>query len=167
MGEDYTVLPLRQGTASLLPEERLALGSEGRGRCLIREVLLKVDSEALVFARSVTSRRATQGPWKAVLKLGRRPLADLLFTKLAAVHRSELASLRVSPGSPLHRLIVRHLEAVGEQPTPPVARIGTCWARCSLFWRRGSTLRVLEVFLPALEQRICPARQHKRILRRR
>ena len=116
-----------------------------RTRCWGREVLLRVDGVALVWARSVAARPALNGPWRALRGLGSRPLADLLFRD-PRVQRTPLRRERLAPHGPLAcRLARQWRQANGVAPPH-----GMVCARSSVFHRRGAPLRVMDVFAPAL-----------------
>jgi chorismate--pyruvate lyase len=127
---------LSQGTQRLTPSERRALGlASGH----VREVLLWVDDQAAVWARSATSPRALRGPWKALKGLGTRPLAELLFNH----HRVQRGPLQRHPwrkGGPEHSRANRHWPP--NQPSAPL------WARASVFQHHAQRLRVMEAFSP-------------------
>lgn len=123
----------RQGSQRLWPEERRDLGCRSGH---VREVLLLLDGEPVVWARSATSHRALHGPWKALTGLGTRPLAELLFQ-----HRHVCREpLRIQP-------LARHGCAAArlrQAALPADPR----WARSSVFWQQGQPLRVMESFAP-------------------
>lgn len=119
-----TVQVIRQGTCRLAPAEQKALGQVSAH---VREVLLRVNGEAMVWARSATSLRALKGPWKALKGLGNRPLAELLFSH-AQVRRG-----------PLHL----HQNCTGRSPR---------WGRASIFVHHGHPLRVMESFSPRIQR---------------
>ena len=145
LGHRFEVQTLRQGPARLHRDEIAALGPLGRGRVWVREVLLRVDGQALIWARSVSPRVSLGGPWRALLGLGSRPLADLLF-KEPRVTRSPLKLERLRHGAPLRRRMARQwAKASGCQPPR-----GMTWARSSVFRKHGAPLRVMEVFSPSL-----------------
>lgn len=117
----------------------------------MREVLLRVDGQPLIWARSVAPRSSLAGPWRALLGLGTRPLADLLF-KDPRVTRTPLQVERLSHGSPLRSRMRRQwIDANGHKPPH-----GMVWARSSIFHKRGIPLRVMEVFAPGLARRKPP-----------
>ena len=118
-----TVQVIRQGTRRLNRAEQMALGQVSAH---VREVLLRVDGEPMVWARSTTSHRALKGPWKALKGLGNRPLAELLFSHA-----------QVSRG-PLHL----HRNSAGKAPR---------WGRASIFLHHGHPLRVMESFSPRIQ----------------
>jgi len=143
LGDRFEVQTLRQGPARLLPIESHDVGAT---RSWVREVMLKLDGEPLVWARSVTPRDALAGPWRALRGLGQRPLADLLFAD-RRVHRTPLRREKLPRGGALQRRLARQWEAATGN-TPPR---GMVWGRSSVFRRRrGPPLRVMEAFVPSL-----------------
>jgi chorismate--pyruvate lyase len=143
LGQRFEVQTLRQGAARLLAIESRDIGA---GRSWVREVLLRLDGQPLVWARSVTPRTALAGPWRALRGLGQRPLADLLFSD-RRVQRTPLRREKLPRGGPLQRRLARQWEdATGAAPPR-----GMVWARSSVFHRRrGPPLRVMEAFAPVL-----------------
>jgi chorismate--pyruvate lyase len=140
----FEVQTLAEGPAALLPGEASALGIGG-ARCWVREVVLRVDGVAMVWARSVAPCRALNGPWQALRSLGMRPLAQLLFDD-RAVRRSPLRAERHGHGGRWHRRACAAWQAAGAGPWPTKA----LWGRSSTFVRRGVALRVFEAFSPAV-----------------
>lgn len=148
-GQRLEVVRLAQGSAPLLPGEARDLGARGTPpRAHVREVLLVVDGQPLVWARSVASAGSVNGPWRSLKGLGSRPLAELLFGSLQ-VGRSPLHARRLTPGSPWQR----HLARQCRHAAPDLAAARGVWARWSVFCKGGQRLRVLEAFLPAVAQR--------------
>jgi len=142
----------RQGSGRLGQAERRALGLTAGH---IREVLLLVDDQPAVWARSVTSHRALRGPWRALKGLGSRPLAELLFS----AHRVSRGPLHDHPwparGDDARRAR-RHWglsDRSGRRPHPPVC------ARASVFRHHGAALRVMEAFAPWLACRTAGPRR--------
>lgn len=136
-----TVQRLRQRVAPLLPGEARDLGIAPGTRCLVREVVLRVQGVAVVWARSVTPARSACGPWKALRGLGQQPLARLLFTD-RDVGRSSLVAERHRRGSVWHMHADKAWRAAQGQSWPHVVLLG----RSSVFHRRGAPLRVFEGF---------------------
>lgn len=151
LGERFAVQTLRQGPARLCRQELAQLGPRARGRMWVREVLLRVDGEPMIWARSVAPRVALAGPWRALLGLGTRPLADLLF-KDPRVTRSPLRVEHLAHGGPMRSRMVRQwVTANGKKPMH-----GMVWARSSIFHKHGVPLRVMEVFAPPLAGKKLP-----------
>ena len=140
-GETFSVQVLAQGRQPLTPDESHALGLGGRRMGYAREVVLRVDGQALVFARSVTAHADSVGAWRSVRGLGSRPLADVLF-KRSGILRAPLAYSQLQRQSPLQRHVASSWLAatsftLGHQALP---------ARRSVFTRHGAALLVMEVF---------------------
>lgn len=141
----FEVQVLRQATTKLRAPERRQLGSPRRGCTWVREVLLRVDDQPLVWARSSLHRSSLSGPWKALKGLGSRPLAQLLYDD-RRVQRSTLQPRRVAfHGATRRQMAQQWLFATGE-PAPA----GMVWSRHSVFKRQGALLRVMELFHPDL-----------------
>lgn len=140
-GQVFSVQVLRQGRERLHPHEARALNLPAGRPGYAREVLLRLDGQAVVFARSVTTHAASLGPWRALRGLGARPLADVLFSPLPAA-RTPLAFAQLKPGSPLQRDVVKAWRRSAGAPV----KSGTLPARRSVFRRAGAPLLVMEVF---------------------
>lgn len=152
LGQRFEVQTLRQGPARLHRHEIEALGAQAHGRMWVREVLLRVDGEPMIWARSAAPRAALAGPWRALLGLGSRPLADLLF-KDPRVTRSPLAVERLAHAGPLRNRMARQWMRANGQP-PSHAMV---WARSSVFHKHGAPLRVMELFSPSLARKLVPS----------
>lgn len=140
-GESFGVQVLAQGRQPLTRDESRALGQAGQRMGYAREVLLRVDGQALVFARSVTAHADSLGAWRSVRGLGSRPLADVLF-KRAGILRAPLAYSQLQRQSPLQRHVAKSwLAATGQELAPQALP-----ARRSVFTRHGAALLVMEVF---------------------
>lgn len=144
LGQRFEVQVLRQDLAPLRPHERRALGNCGLS--LVREVLLRVDGEPLVWARSAVALQATRGPWRALRGLGSRPLAHLLYDD-PRISRSQLQPRRITRWGVTHR----HAERQWLAATGQVMPAGMQWSRNSVFSRGGAQLRVMELFAPKLK----------------
>jgi chorismate--pyruvate lyase len=143
-GRTFTVQVMAQGRQRLRPDESRALGLAGEQAGYVREVVLRVDGVAVVFARSVTAYAASLGPWRAIRGLGTRPLADVLFRRANAIVRRPLEFAALMPASGLRRDVGQAWKlATGHLPASRVLP-----ARRSVFVRRGAPLLVMEVFAP-------------------
>lgn len=141
LGERFEVQVLRQAVAPLRKHERAALGQPHYGLALVREVILRVDGEPLVWARSAVHQRATRGAWKALRGLGNRPLAHMLYDD-PRIHRSQLQPRRLSRhGATRRQMAGQWRAATGSDPSPQML-----WSRNSVFTCRGADLRVMEMF---------------------
>jgi chorismate--pyruvate lyase len=130
----------REGNQRLWPMEQRDLGCRSG---YVREVVLLLDGVPVVWARSSTSHAALKGPWKAMARLGNRPLAELLFQG-QGVRRAPLQSHRLARHGPADTRVRNQWERLAPDATTPR------WARSSVFWHRGQALRVLEAFAPAM-----------------
>ena len=135
-----SVQVLSQGRQTLWPQERLALRCQ-QGH--VREVVLRIDGQPAVWARSSTSLQAVKGPWRAIKGLGTRPLAELLFEH-NRVRRDPLRVQVFAQRGPARS----HLARQWAQLTRPDAGPAPSWARRSVFWHRGHPLQVMESFAP-------------------
>lgn len=140
-GQTFSVQVLRQGRSALHPAEWAALQLPGGRAGYVREVLLRLDGAAVVYARSVTTHAASLGPWRALRGLGTRPLAEVLFNHLPA-ERAPLAFARLKPASSLRRDVARAWRQAAGAPT----QTGALPARRSVFKRARAPLLVMEVF---------------------
>ena len=141
-GQRFNVQVLHQGRQSLQPGEARVLGLSASRSGYAREVVLRVDGVAVVFARSVTAHAQSQGPWRSIRGLGSRPLADLLFKRCAGIGRTPLTFAKLAPASQARRRVARAWQfATGEALAPRALP-----ARRSVFQRRGAPLLVMEVF---------------------
>lgn len=145
LGQRFEVQVLRQGVAPFRALERAALGLPPRGLTVVREVILRVDGQPLVWARSAVHQRATTGPWRALKGLGSLPLAHLLYDD-PYISRSELQPRRLSRHGHTRRHAARQWQAAtGAAVSPQML-----WSRHSVFSRGGAQLRVMELFAPEL-----------------
>ena len=147
LGERFEVEVLSQRTAPLRQQERLALGLPRRGCTTIREVILRVDGQPLVWARSALHQQGLSGPWRALRGLGNRPLAHLLY-----------ADRRVQSSALQPRRLARHGHTWRQMQRQWLAATGTAaesqmlWSRHSVFSRGGAKLRVMELFTPQMRR---------------
>ena len=147
-GKTFEVEVLSQGVMPLRAQERVALGMPRRGCTVVREVILRVDGEPLVWARSSLHQSALAGPWKALKGLGNRPLAHLLYED-PRISRSELQPRRLARfGHTRRQMCKQWLAATGTPASPQMV-----WSRNSVFKRGQSQLRVMELFVPELIRR--------------
>lgn len=124
----FRVVPQRQLIDAPRAEEAALLGLPGRQHALIREVLLYVDEQPVVFARSVLPLASLGGANRVLGHMAKRSLGAELFRAPRA----------------------RRAQVWATQAAVPVGAEGPCWGRQSLFIKRGQPLLVAEFFLPAL-----------------
>ena len=145
LGERFSVQVLRQRVAPFRALERRALGLPPRGLTVVREVILRVNGQPCVWARSAVHQRATTGPWRALKGLGTKPLAHLLYDDYR-IHRSELQPRRLSRHGHTRRHAARQWQVATGEAMPAQM----LWSRNSVFSRGGAQLRVMELFAPGL-----------------
>jgi chorismate--pyruvate lyase len=136
---DFRVVPLARGLRRPLPDERARLGTGFAERAYVREVLLRCQGEAVVFAHSVLARGGLRGAWNGITRLGSRPLGEALFAN-PRIRRESLSYRSIDRRHPLYRILQRHLDVDARR----------LWARRSLFTLDGRALLVTEVFLPRI-----------------
>jgi len=139
---DYSIEVVEQSHGPLNPEEAQALNVPPMTIGWVREVVMKLDGEACVTARSLTSVPALSGDWADLNGYGRRPLAEILYTSEQTLREPFQCAL-LPPGVPLAALSHRY--------APQAKRL---LARRSRFTRNGSALLVSECFLPAFWARV-------------
>lgn len=106
-----------------------------RGRLAwVREVSLYADGCPVVYARSILPQESMRGAWRALSKLGSRPIGSVLFSD-PGILRSQLAFKKLDARHPLKHILVRN---------------ETLWARRSVFVRDKMPLLVNEVFMPEI-----------------
>ena len=156
-GQRFSVQVLSQGMQALFPDEARALGLARRQPGYVREVLLRVDEVAVVFARSVTTHPHSNGPWRSIRGLGTRPLADVLFRQ-HGIARTPLQFASLHSASPLRR----HVAQAWLGATGAALESRTLPARRSVFTRRAAPLLVMEVFAAAHAPWAWPSPQGRR-----
>jgi chorismate lyase len=132
----FSVRPLLQRVARPSAAEAMLLGLPSRQVALIREVLLLLDGQPVVFARSILPLQSLVGANRVLGHMAGRSLGAELFKLPRATRRAVWVA----------RLPVSRLPLPVAEP---------CWGRQSLFAKRGQPLLVAEVFLPGLKG-FCP-----------
>ena len=131
---EFRVQRLYQGWEVPLPSERRLLALPPRRLALVREVALLLDSEAVVFARSIFPISSLVGSLAHLRRLHNTSLGAILF-KHPGMHRYPF-ELALMPGNS------DYLPPGLQQSTP-------AWGRRSRFQIGGRKLMVSEVFLQA------------------
>jgi chorismate lyase len=140
----FRVQRLRQHTGLCLADEAQRIGMARRGRVWEREVLLRCDGKAVVFAHTVVPMSATADDWPLFNALGERSLGSTLFGD-PAVTRGALEFARIRAGHPLFARARLALGPEADGVEPPVL-----YARRCLYRRHQGSLLVTEVFLPSV-----------------
>lgn len=132
----FAVERLCQRQARPLQDERAWLGRQG-GMVRQREVLLRLDGVAVVFAHTIMPLRPRGVLTQWFQRLGSRSLGRLLFAHPGFM-RGVIEVRRLDARHPLYR---RAAAALAIAP-------GTCWARRSTFYFGRQQVLVTEVFVP-------------------
>jgi chorismate--pyruvate lyase len=131
-GRDFSLLRLQQQWMRPAPEEARLLHMRRGELALVRRVVLNLDSDAVVFARSVFPAHTLTGPLLRLRRLANQSLGSFLFAQ-AGMRRSpfEVALLR------------------GDSAYLPesLRQLAPAWARRSCFVVQHRALLVSEVFL--------------------
>ncbi len=125
----------------MLSEAR-ALRRPPQELAVVRQVRLRCDDEAWVFARTVIPLPSLRRGLRQLALLGNRPLGAVLFAD-PTMHRSAVEVARVGQGKRLFAQAIR-----GTDPT-----VSEIWGRRSVFTLHSQPLLVSEFFLPPLAQR--------------
>ena len=136
---EFRVDLVAQGRGSALPTEAALLAAGPAQATLVREVRLYCGREAWVFARTLIPMRSLRGPVRALTRLGRRPLGEVLFSD-PTTRRLRVEVARITPR---HRLFARATAHLHERPD-------VLWGRRTLFEYGGALILVNELFLPQI-----------------
>jgi chorismate--pyruvate lyase len=133
-GKTFSVERRRQAWEYPRLDEQRLLGMGLRERAMIRQVVLRLDGEAVVFARSVFAARSLEGPLRRLRNLSNRSLGAFLFSR-PDMRRSPF-ELTLLPG---------------QSPYLPedLRQCAPAWARRSCFVIASKAILVSEVFLEA------------------
>lgn len=129
---ELNVVPLREGTGPILPEEGRLLGLNPGVTGWVREVYLAGFGRPWIYARSVISHLDSDHNDSALFELGNVPLGSLLFGA-TPYQRGEIE-------------VCRYRDACNASSRP----VYPLWARRSVFNRGKTRVLVQEMFLPAL-----------------
>lgn len=138
-GGVFSVHVRRQAWSRGYPGEASLLGIKPYRIALVREVELRCDGAAWVFARTFIPVSSLRGPARRLKMLGNRPLGAVLFAD-PGVTRGKTQFVYLTPGQPLFE------SAVAGLPIRP----GGLWGRRTLFNLAGKPLLVNEIFLPGI-----------------
>jgi chorismate--pyruvate lyase len=109
---------------------------------LVRQVRLRCGDQVQIFARSVIPLKTLHGKAQRLRHLGKRPLAELLYTT-RSTQRLHMQYGLLKPDTPLYKLASDSLNIKSH-----------LWARRSVFIYENSPLLVCEVFSPRLLQQV-------------
>ncbi len=137
----FRVELIAQTRATALPSEAVLLAAGPAQATLVREVRLCCGREAWVFARTLIPMGSLRGPVRALTRLGRRPLGEVLFSD-PTTRRLRVEVARITAR---HRLFARATEHLVHRPD-------VIWGRRTLFDYRGERILVNELFLPDIPE---------------
>lgn len=135
----FTVEVLAQGWSLPRSCEALELGVPPGRYGLVRQVYLRCDQAAWVYARTVIPAATLRGPERRLGHLKARPLGAVLFSN-PTLRRTRVTIERLVPGDVLYAAATH-----GAGHAPQVI-----WGRRSLFMINCKTLMVSEYFLPGI-----------------
>jgi chorismate--pyruvate lyase len=141
--QQFRVQRLHQGLSICLDDEFAAIGLTRPEKVVEREVLLRCDERAVVYAHTVVPTSANATQWPLFATLGEKSLGTTLFSD-PLVERGALSYAKLRYTHPLMKRIAA-LELVQEPAN-------WLYARRSVFKRKGGCLLVTEVFLPGIRQ---------------
>lgn len=144
--QQFRVQRLYQGRAMCLQDEFAEIDLAKPQQVVEREVLLRCDDVAVVYAHTIVPLTANAQEWPLFASLGNRSLGTTLFND-PLVQRGQLQYARLSWAHPLMRRI-QHCEFIQQGDLLGVPHL---WARRSVFTRHNAKLLVTEVFLPTLQ----------------
>jgi chorismate--pyruvate lyase len=127
---DVEVIEEVWGTPTAREKKRLKLRPREAAR--IRTVLLKVDGNVVIYARSIIPARSLQGHWRQVKRLKNKPLGGYLFQ---------------------HRSLIRSNIEITQLPKCMFPdQQNALWARRSVFHQYGPGILVNEAFFNEINQ---------------
>lgn len=139
--QQFRVQRLYQGRAMCLQDEFAEIGLPQPQQVTEREVLLRCDEVAVVYAHTIVPLSANAQEWPLFASLGNRSLGTTLFND-PLVQRGALQYARLGWTHPLMRRI---------QKSGLIEYCPFLLARRSIFKRHGAKLLVTEVFLPTIQ----------------
>lgn len=141
IGQNLEVQVLRDCPQSLDSDESRYFHFQIR-RCRVREVLLCANGTPLVMAHSVIPTMSSSGSNHHVLRLGKKPLGAVLFSKTRKHSKAKPPRdiARLDRSSALWKKCAKNYTDISS----PV------WARRTLYRLKGHPILVNEIFLPAL-----------------
>lgn len=145
-GREFSLDRLSQRWQKPLEDERLALGIPPREKALIREVILLLDDEPMVFARSVFPVSTLTGPLLRLRRLARQSLGAFLFAR---------KDMRRSPFE------IARVPADSMYLPPQLSQSEPIWARRSCFQVADKPILVAEAFLAGFPTWQAPTPLHR------
>lgn len=142
--QPLSVRVLREGAFEASAIEREYLRLDGVAPTRIREVILGLQCQPWVLARTVMPAAALTGEMRSLVRLGARPLGEWLFAR-NDVQRGRVDVVRLENAA-------TDAAYAGLMEFAPATE--PLWGRRSLFYVGAKHLLVSEYFLPRLWQRV-------------
>jgi chorismate--pyruvate lyase len=145
IGQKIEVIVLSDGRQTLNSDESRYFHFKLR-RCRVRKVLLCVNQIPLVMAHSIIPTTSASGSNHAILRLGKRPLGEVLFAKSHQHSKKENKQkncreiAHLNKNTPLRRQCAKQFHGLPS----------SIWARRTLYHLKARPLLVTEIFLPSL-----------------
>lgn len=135
----FQVEVIAQSWRAPMRNESRRLGLTPGRYALVRQVYLRCQEQALVYARTVIPAATLCGPNRRLAHLKSRSLGAVLFAD-PATERGAFELARLTPRDRLYALATRDL----------TSRPAELWGRRARFLLRGQPLLVSEIFLPGV-----------------
>lgn len=149
---EFSIKVLNEYLAHVKEDEAYPLNLAINQKVWVREILMSINGQMAVYARSITELNASRTTWQGIRALNDRPLADILYNDLA-ISRSSFESTKLNNQLSLHRSLTEY----SELPQ------GEFLARRSTFFQNNEGLTVNEVFLPNFWQELAKHPLEKQI----
>lgn len=140
---EFSIEVLNEYVAYIKEDEAYPLNLNVNQIVWVREILMSLNAQKAVFARSITELTASRAAWRGIRALNTRPLADILYND-PEISRSSFESTKLNS-----ELSLQH--ALAQYPALPQ---GELLARRSTFFQNNEGLTVNEVFLPGFWQEL-------------
>lgn len=149
-----TLQPTHQGWQTPQHSEAQALQLTHQDSVWIREVVLSIQNNAYMFARSVFPPETLEGKQgQTLLSLGNKPLGPLLF-KNPSLKRTPFDYASLTPDHYEWQATQEALAACAhdtpQMETHTPIGVKTLWARRSVFFWQNKPILLTEIFLPFL-----------------
>lgn len=145
-GQTFSLERWRQCWEAPNLDERRLLGMRQRERAMVRQVVLRLDGDAMVYARSVFPMSTLSGPLLRLRRLANQSLGAFLFAR---------NDMRRSPFE-LALLAGNH-----DYLPQPLHQHDPVWARRSCFQVAGKSMLVSELFLAGFPRWRAPIPLHR------
>ncbi len=149
---EFSIRVLNEYITHVKEDEAYPLGLSSNQKVWAREILMSINGQMAIFARSITEHNASQITWQGIRALNARPLADILYND-PAITRSSFESTKLNNQLSLHHALTRYSELPW----------GEFLARRSTFSQNGEGLTVNEVFLPSFWEELAKHPLEKQI----